>query len=136
MRQLPSSLCLCLIIGTGFCASPSSSDRPVSGGDGNSTTRQLKEGITGRITNDDGNAVEGAAVVAASLDPSGPAIPELAIVSDANGRYQWPLRAGRYELTVVAEGYQRVSKKVAVSAGEVATLDFVLSRERRTHVTP
>jgi hypothetical protein len=136
MRPIQSSLCLCLIIGTGLCANPSSPDRPVSGGDGSSTARQLKEGVTGRITNDDGNAVEGAAVVATSLDPSGPAIPEIAIVSDANGRYQWPLRGGRYELTVAAEGYQRVSKKAAVSAGEVATLDFVLSRERRARVSP
>lgn len=129
MRPL-QSLCLCLIVGTGLCASPSSPDRSAGGGTGNSTVSQLKEGVTGRITNDDGTAIEGAAVVAASVDPGGPAIPEIAIVSDAQGRYQWPLRAGRYELTAVAEGYQRASKKVAVSAGEVATLDFVLSRER------
>ncbi len=132
MSPLQSSLCLCLIIATGWCASPSSPDRPESGGNGNSTARQLQEGVSGRISNDGGNAVEGAAVVAAPLDPGGPAIPEIAIVSDANGRYQWPLRGGRYELTVVADGYQRVSKKVAVSAGEVATLDFVLSREQDT----
>jgi hypothetical protein len=136
MRPIQSSLCLCLIIGTGLCANPSSPDRPVSGANGSSTARQIKEGVTGRITNDEGNAVEGAAVLAASVDPSGPAIPEIAIVSDAKGHYQWTLRAGRYELTVVAEGYQRVSKKVAVSAGEVATLDFVLSRERRAHLSP
>jgi hypothetical protein len=102
----------------------------VSGGFGNASTQQLREGVTGRITNDDGNAVEGAAVVAASLDPNGPAIPEIAIVSDANGRYEWPLRSGRYELTVVAEGYERASKRVEVSSGKIATLDFVLSRAR------
>ena len=133
MRPLQSSLCLCLIVGTGLCASPSSPERSV--GTGNSTVSQLKEGVTGRITNDDGVAIEGAVVVAASIDPGGPAIPEIAIVTDARGRYQWPLRAGRYELTAVAEGYQRASKKVAVRAGEVATLDFVLSRER-TQVSP
>jgi len=132
MRPVQSSLCLCLIIATGWCASPSSGDRPENGGNGNSAARQLKEGVSGRITNDARNAVEGAVVVAAPLDPGGPPVPEIAIVSDANGRYQWPLRGGHYELTVVAEGYQRVSKNVAVSAGEVATLDFVLSREQHT----
>lgn len=132
MRPLQSSLCFCLIIAIGWWASPSSPDRPESGGNGNSAARQLQEGVSGRITNDDGNAVEGAVVVAAPLDPGAPAVPEIAIVSDANGRYQWPLRAGRHELTVVAEGYQRVSKKVAVRAGEVTTLDFVLSREHDT----
>ena len=126
MRPL-QSLCLCLVLGTGLCAVPSNPDRPVSGGQAVSTVRQMTEGVAGRITNTVGNAVEGASVLAASLDPGGPAIPELAIVSDANGRYQWPLRAGRYELTVVAEGYRRVTKSVAVTAGEVAAMDFVLS---------
>jgi hypothetical protein len=130
MRPLQSSWCFCLIIAIGWCASPSSPDRPDSGGNGNSAARQLQEGVAGRITNDDGNAVEGAVVVAAPLDPGAPAVPEIAIVADANGRYQWPLRGGRYELTVRAEGYQQVSKRVAVRAGEVATLDFVLSREQ------
>jgi hypothetical protein len=103
----------------------------VSGGDGTSNARQLEEGVSGRITNDDGAAVQGASVVAASLEPGGPAVPEMAIVSDAKGHYQWPLRAGRYQLTAAADGYQRASKKVTVTAGEVATLDFVLSRDRR-----
>ena len=133
MRPFQASLCLCLIIGTGFCANPSGPDRPVSGGSGKSTARQLTEAVAGQITNEDGSAVEGASVLAAPLDPGGPAIPEIAIVSDAKGRYQWPLHAGRYEITVVADGYQRVSKTVAVKAAEITTLDFVVSRDRRTH---
>jgi hypothetical protein len=132
MRLFQSSLSLCLIIGTGLCANPSGPDRPISSG--TSTARQHTEGVAGRIANEDGSAVEGAAVVAASLDPGGPAIPEIAIVSDAKGHYQWPLRAGRYEITVVADGYQRASKEAVVKAGEVTTLDFVLSRDRRAHV--
>lgn len=122
------SLCLCLIIGIGSCANPASPDSPVSGGSGNSTAQQHAEGVAGQITNEDGSAVEGASVLAKPLDPGGPAIPEIAIESDAQGRYQWPLRAGRYEITVVVDGYQRVSKQVAVKTGENTTLDFVLSR--------
>jgi len=133
MRPFQLSLCLCLIIGTGWCAHPSGPDRPVSGGSGSSTAQQHTEGVAGQITNEDGSAVEGASVLAAPLDPGGPAIPEIAIVSYAMGRYQWPLRAGRYSITVVADGYQRGSKEVAVKAAEITTLDFVLARDRRTH---
>lgn len=122
------ALCLSLIIGTGSCANSSGPDRPVSDGSGGSAARQQMEGVVGRITNEDGSAVEGASVLAAPLEPGGPATPEMAVVSDAEGRYQWPLRAGRYEITVVVDGYQRVSKNVAVKASENATLDFVLSR--------
>ena len=118
---------------TGWWASPSSPDRPESGGNGHSAARQLRKGSQDGSPITTGTRSKAPSVGAAPLDPGGPAVPEIAIVSDANGHYQWPLRAGRYELTVVAEGYQRVSKKVAVRAGEVTTLDFVLSRERRTH---
>ena len=90
----------------------------------------LKEGVTGHIQDDKGSAVEDATVLAEALDADGPAVPEIAIVSDASGRYEWPLRPGRYKLTVVAEGYERVSKSVVVKAGEVATLDFRLARAR------
>lgn len=117
MRSLRSSLFLSLIVATCMCASPTSVD--VAG-----------DGVRGRITNEDGNAIEGASVTAASLDPNGPAVPEMAIVSDANGRYEWPLPEGRYELTVAADGYERASKRVSVTRGNVATLDFVLSRAR------
>jgi hypothetical protein len=130
------ALCLALIIGTGSCANSSSPDHPVSGGRDNPTARQQVEGVAGRIVNEDGGAVEGASVLAAPLDPGGPAVPEMVVVSNAEGRYQWPLRAGRYEITVVADGYQRASKRVAVNATETATLDFVLSRDLRTRARP
>jgi Carboxypeptidase regulatory-like domain len=119
-------LSLCLIFGTGFCANPSGPDRPVTGG--TAAAGQRSEGVSGRITNEDGRSVEGASVLASPLEPSGPAVPEMAVVSDADGRYQWPLRPGRYEITVVADGYGRVSKIAAVTASGSTTLDFVLSR--------
>lgn len=130
MRSFPA-LCLSLIIATGSCANSSSPDSPASSGGGTSTTRRQTEGVAGRITNEEGRAVEGASVLAAPLDAGGPAVPEMTIVSDAEGRYQWPLRPGRYEITVILDGYQRVSKQVTVSASGSAALDFVLSRDRR-----
>jgi len=102
---------------------------PESADAGHSAGVRLTEGVTGQITGDDASAVAGASVLAASADPNGPAVPEMAIVSDASGRYEWPLRPGRYELAVIAEGYRRASKIVSVRSGEVATLDFVLAPE-------
>ena len=123
-------LCLCLFIGAVSCTHPSSPARSASADDGRPAGLTIKEGVSGQITDNDGKAVAEATVLAASVDVNGPAIPEIAIVSDASGRYQWPLRPGRYELTVIAEGYQRVSRRVDVGAGEVATLDFLLPRSR------
>jgi hypothetical protein len=126
--RIVHALCLSLVIGTGSCANSSGPDRPVSGGSDSPTARLQVEGVAGRITNEDGRAVEGASVLAVSLAPNGPAVPEMVVVSDAEGRYRWPLRAGSYEIAVVADGYQRASKTVAVTTSEIATLDFVLSR--------
>jgi hypothetical protein len=122
--------CLCLFIAAVSCADSLNPARPASTDDDGRAGLPLEEGVTGQIRGDEGTAVAEATVLAASLDVDGPAVPELAIVSDANGRYEWPLRAGRYELTVIAEGYQRLSRRVSVSAGKVATLDFVLPRSR------
>jgi hypothetical protein len=124
------SFCLCLLFATVSCADPLSPGRPGSVDEPGAAGVRLEEGVTGRVTNDDGSAIAGATVLAASVDPNGPAVPEIAIVSDADGRYEWPLRAGRYELTVLAEGYERGSRVVEVKAREVARLDFRLARRR------
>src|ERR671915_410348 len=98
MRPNLQSLVLCLFIGAASCADGFSPAQPVS-------SAPLREGVTGQIKDNDGSAVAGATVLASSLEPDGPAIPEIAIVSDESGRYEWPLRPGRYQLTAVAEGY-------------------------------
>jgi hypothetical protein len=123
-------LCVCLFIAAASCGHPPSAASPTNTDGSHSTSQPLKEGVAGQITDANGKAIAEATVLAAALDPNGPAIPEIAIVSDESGRYQWPLRPGRYALTVVADGYERVSRRVALSAGEVATLDFLLPRSR------
>jgi Carboxypeptidase regulatory-like domain len=123
-------LCLYLVIGALAHAGLVNPRRPASADESRPTVIPLEQGVTGQIKDGDGSAVARASVLAASVDPNGPAIPELAIVSDASGRYEWPLPPGRYELTVVADGYERVSKRVAVRAGQVARLDFLVNRSR------
>jgi len=123
-------LCLCLLLGAASSAVLMNPHQPVSADEDRSTGIPLKEGVTGHIKDGDGAAVAGATVLARSVDVNGSPVPELAIVSDASGHYEWPLRPGRYELTVVADGYVRVSKRVGFRAGEVARLDFLLTRSR------
>ncbi len=86
------------------------------------------EGIVGRITDTRGRPVVGALVQPRSLDDPSPPIPEIAIVSDDNGRYTWQLSPGSYELSVSADGYRGMTKLTKVKAGQAATLDFTLER--------
>jgi hypothetical protein len=128
MKFCTQWLCACVFLGVVSCADRLSPARAASSDANGSAGPVLQEGAAGRITAGHGTAVAGATVLAVPLD--GAAVPEMAIVSDDAGRYEWPLRPGRHELSVVADGYQRVSKSVRVTAGVVATLDFLLSRNR------
>jgi hypothetical protein len=89
----------------------------------------IDEGVVGRIAAEDGRALAGALVVPVPLGSAPPPIPEIAIVSESNGRYTWRLPPGEYEIVVTLEGYQRATRRVAVIAGEVAVLDFTLTAE-------
>jgi hypothetical protein len=67
-------------------------------------------------------------VQAESLDAPKQAIPELAVMTGKDGGYWWPLRPGRYRLSVAADGYSRLSQEVIVRPGELAQLNFTLKR--------
>lgn len=86
------------------------------------------QGVEGRITDREGRPIAGALVVPRSLDVPSPPIPEIAIVSDEEGRYAWRLPPGRYEIAVSAAGYRGAVKEAVVRAGQVTRLDFVLER--------
>jgi hypothetical protein len=119
-----------MVIGAVSCAGPVNPHRATTSNEERPANAPRAEGVTGNIMDPERAAVVDATVLAASLDVNGPAVPELAIITDAGGRYTWPLGPGRYELTVLAEGYERLSKSVFVRPGEVAQLDFVLSPSR------
>jgi hypothetical protein len=89
------------------------------------------QGLAGSVRDESGKAVVGALVTPRSLQAAGgPAIPELAILSDEAGRYAWPLHPGPYELTVTAEGYEPARRRGDVTQGAVTPIDFVLRRAR------
>jgi hypothetical protein len=83
------------------------------------------EGVEGLVTAA-GRPVEGLLVTAASLDAPTKPIPELAVLTGADGRYFWPLSPGRYRLSVSPEGLRPASGTATVEAGRRATLNFTL----------
>lgn len=91
---------------------------------------QVTEGFAGRVVDESGRAVQGALIVPRSLGPTGPAIPELAVLSDEAGRFEWPVPAGTYEVLVTADGHRSASREVSVAKGKVTRIEVVLGRER------
>ena len=70
----------------------------------------------------------GVAVV--SLDHPSKPIPEMLVVTDQAGRYEWSLPPGSYLISVSVEGYRPASTRASISANRVTTLsDIELERE-------
>ena len=129
MTLLHKYVCVALLMAPAVsCAVPNSPSDAVSSADTPEPARSSAEGVTGEIKDDNGRALDGAMIIPKSVEANGPAVPEMAILSDTTGRYRWPLRPGNYDVTVRADGYHDVTQRVTVSPGAVATLDFVLRR--------
>jgi hypothetical protein len=105
-------------------------DSPVSSTSRGEAGTAIVEGIVGQITNSLGRPVAGAFVQPRALDDPSPPIPEIAIVSDSDGRYTWRLFPGTYEISVSAEGYRGVTKQATVKPGQQVSMDFTLEPAR------
>jgi hypothetical protein len=80
---------------------------------------RIARGIAGVLTDPTGSPIADARIVATSLDEPARPVPDIAILSDADGRFAWPLAAGRYRLTALL-GEREVASTVAeVTAGTV-----------------
>ncbi|HEY5840792.1 MAG TPA: carboxypeptidase-like regulatory domain-containing protein [Mycobacterium sp.] len=110
-------------------ARPTGDDASVSSDDavGGSATTQA-HGVDGNVSDQEGKPVTGALVTPTSLDTPSKAIPEVAVFTNDEGRYSWVLPAGRYRITVTADGYQEASVETLVPEGGTATLDLQLRR--------
>jgi len=84
------------------------------------------EGVEGRVTDGRGRPVAGALVTAAGTGANPNPVPEIAVFTDAGGRYRWFLPAGSYRVTVTADTLGRSTLAVSVPRGGVVRLDFVL----------
>jgi hypothetical protein len=95
-----------------------------------SSRKQVFKGIKGRVSND-GTPLVGALISVKSLDMPSNMIPEIAIISDYSGNYQWPLSPGRYKITAQLDYYRPQSKSVVVETENVTTVNFIMMPVRR-----
>jgi hypothetical protein len=91
---------------------------------------EIVQGIAGRITDSSGQPIAGASVQPKSLDEEGQPIPEIFVVTDAEGRYSWRLFPGKYEVSVSAAGYRGDTKEATVKPKQKTILDFTLKSAR------
>lgn len=104
-----------------------SSDDPVSSSDSDKGgPARGAAGIHGRVTRTDGGPIIEASVLVRSLGTAGRPIPEVAMVTDAEGRFARTLPPGRYEVTVVAPDGRRQSREVSVGRTAQTQIDFSL----------
>jgi hypothetical protein len=106
-------------------------DSSVSSDDpkGDRPAATVQEGVGGRVTSASGAPVANVFVQARSL--GGPrAIPDIAIMTDAAGRYFWKLAPGRYELSFMRDGRELTRKRVVVRPNELTRLDIEASGQR------
>lgn len=108
-------LVLAALAGCGTRSGSAPPPRPVSGS--GATDRPAAGPVTGVVRDAAGRPVRGALVVPSPADANTPAVPEIAVLSDAGGRWVWTLRPGSY--AVVAQLGQRRSEPVdlTVTAG-------------------
>jgi hypothetical protein len=106
-------------------APPGSAPRPVSGA--GTTPRPVAETVRGQVHDRAGAPVRGALVVPSPAGAGTPAVPEIAVLSDARGGWTWTLPPGSY--AVVARLGDRVSEPVdlTVTAGRLSpTVELIL----------
>lgn len=103
--------------------SPSNPDRPLRG-PATAVAPQMREGVVGRLLRSQERPVAGAMISATSLDRPSKPVPDIAILTDAEGVFAWPLRAGTYRLAAVTDGRSIATAVVTVEPGEVTRVDL------------
>lgn len=121
-------LLLALVIATsaaGAAAGPPGDPAPpVAAGGRQQAAAQVSEGIRGRLLRSGERPVAGAVIAARSLDRPARAVPEIAIVTGDDGRFQWPLRPGTYRLAALLDGREVATATVTVEPGQVTSIEM------------
>lgn len=87
------------------------------------------EGVTGLVTMD-GRPIVNVRIQAKSLDKPSRPIPEIAIITNKEGRYKWPLIAGKYEISVSIDNRPSASQVVTVNPKQTTTLNFKIPHNK------
>lgn len=105
---------------------PSGPDSPVSGQPGQGGGNAM--GLQGTVTDSTGQPVAGVMVVPQSTENPPQPIPEIAVMTTEDGRFQWSLPPGAYKLTFNAEGFAPTTQDVTVQADAPTALDVTLQK--------
>ncbi|MDQ2995506.1 MAG: carboxypeptidase regulatory-like domain-containing protein [Chloroflexota bacterium] len=85
--------------------------------------------VQGRITDAMGNPIAGVLVMPVSTVNPPQAVPEIAVLTDAQGRYTWNLSPGAYTFTLTREGYALASQPIVVKPDQPVKLDVTLQKQ-------
>ena len=126
--RLAATLLLALGLVVGACGA--GDEAPRSDADSTTTSGAAavqNEIFFGTVTDPDGAPVQHAALEIISQD--GHAVPELAVVTGADGKYDGPpLQPGIYTINVTAEGFAKATKDATIEDGKPTQVDFQLGR--------
>lgn len=125
MKQWTSCFIILMLLDIAVFACETN-DSPVNRREQDRSTPPIQEGIVGRVSTSDGDFVKGAFMQPKSLDHPAQPIPEIAILSDDEGKYAWPLLPGNYEISVSVKGCQRAVRHTVIETGQVVEVDFIL----------
>lgn len=89
--------------------------------------RAIPGALHGTVHTPDGKPVIGVMVTATSIDDPPRPVPELAVMTDDQGRYEWPLAHGRYRITVELPGTGNAAGEAEIPAPDGKTLDLTLA---------
>ena len=124
MRRLllPALAAAALLTGCG--ETPVSSTDPAAPGG-----TPVRGAVAGTVRAADGSPARGATVLPRSLDTPARAVPEMLVVTDERGHYEWSLEPGRYGLAArpaTGAGGPGLAVVVVVSSGGTAVADLTL----------
>jgi hypothetical protein len=114
--------CLLSLLAASACAQTGGLDAPVSDTNAAAAPSAMDEGITGSVVTAAGQPVAGAFIQVSAAGASSGPIPDIAVLSDADGNFVWRLQPGSYRIAALVNGREVASAEVTVSAGSVTTL--------------
>lgn len=105
---------------------PGGPDTSVSGQPGDPLGKPTGAVVEGIISDATGKPVAGTVVMPKSVDTPPQAVPEKAVFTDAQGRYQWVLSPGKYTFSVSYNGTVTESNIITVTEEQPNKLDVSL----------
>lgn len=90
---------------------------------GGAVVDAFSEGVAGVVVDAAGAPIPGALIQPIATSGSGP-IPDMAVMSGADGRFAWKLKPGNYRVDAIVDGRVVASANVRVTGGELTSIQL------------